>query len=999
MVICKTFDVCQGSRSEEAALSVMSDEVQFDEFGNLINGNLSDSSDEESQISPSERHNYELTENEDNDNAIVLAEDRTYYPTLSSTFDGVETIIATADEKTLNDPIVEPYVEKKFMLEENDLPDTTYSKRYMWEISKVPERIRNVAFCGNIHAGKTSLIDMLVEQTHMFSNQAQQAKQTRLRYTDNHILEAKRGISIKSSVMSLLLPDLNDIHTLVNIVDSPGHSNFCDEMAISIRLADVAVLCVDAIESVTKSLELVIEYALRTRTKMMLVVTKIDRLILELRLSPLDAYYKIRRTIEQVNETIEKYCHDLDTNFEEANLKLSPELGNVCFSSSTFNIIFSLSSFAQKYFESNGLNANPKISTALFARKLWGDIYYENNKFFVRPKNPIAVASSRTFIKFILAPIYKMTTASLTLDPPQLRDFAEVNLGLNLKKRVYKLDTKPFMKELFGSFFGPPSSALVSCFMKLPSPRTHYNTKMQHLYEGAPSSKIIQHVNNCDLEGPLIAYVSKLVDTTDSENFYALVRVLSGSIKENQLVSLLGESYSLSNQDDYKVQKISKCYLWSGRYKVEVPELNAGSIGLISGPGIDSFITKSATIYGQEMDESWLVFREVDQLFSPVFKVAVQAYNPKDLNKFLDCLKKLHRSYFGCEIKVEDSGEHSIFGFGELYMDCLLHDLRILYGDLEIKVSDPIVKFNETTDSLSKVKLVTKSNNGKNQISIIAEPLDPEISKDIRNGTLSIKRDTPRKFAKKLRDKYNWDSLAARSVWSFGPGVTGTSILCDDTLPDEVDKNLLFELKEFILKGFQWAVREGPLCEEPASDVKFRIINAQFAEDGADRNGAQIIQMVRKACHSALLIGDVNLLEPIYHVETISHVDTLNMLENFLDKRRGYIFDKERIDGTPLWKVNGFIPVIESVGVETELRLATQGKAYPQMVFSKWEKVPGNPLDDTAFIPLLKRVPLFSTSRDFMIKTRRRKGLSENVSLQKYVDEDTWEVLQGLGII
>lgn len=980
----------------------MSDDVQFDEFGNLINGDLSDSSDEESQNLSNEINNDQLRENNDNDNAIVLAEDRTYYPTLSSTFDGVETIIATEDEKTLNDPIVEPYVEKKFMLEETDLPDTTYSKRYMWEMSKVPERIRNVAFCGNIHAGKTSLVDMLVEQTHMFSSKAQEAqevKQTKLRYTDNHILEVKRGISIKSSVMSLLLPDQNETYILLNIVDSPGHSNFCDEMAISIRLSDVTVLCVDVVESVTKSLELVIEYALKTGTKMMLVVTKIDRLILELRLSPLDAYYKIRRTIEQVNETIEKYCDELEIDSAEAKLKLSPELGNVCFSSTTFNILFSLSSFAQKYIDSNNFNKNLGMSTELLARKLWGDIYYESKKFFVKPNNPIAAASSRTFIKFILAPIYKMATASLTLDPVQLKRFAELNLGLDLKKRVYKFDTRPFMKELFGSFFGPPSSALVSSLMKLPSPRANSNTKINHLYDGPPNSKLSEHANNCDREGPLIAFVSKLVDTTDSENFYALVRVLSGSIKENQLVSLLGESYSLSNQDDYKLQKISKCYLWSGRYKIEVPELNAGSIGLISGPGIDSFITKTATIYDQGIEDSWIVFRGVDQLLSPVFKVAVQAYNPKDLNKFLECLKKLHRSYVGCEIKVEDSGEHSIFGFGELYMDCLLHDLRILYGNLEIKVSDPMVKFNESTDSLSKVKLVTKSNNVKNQISIIAEPLDPKICKDIRNGTLSFKRDTPRNFAKKLRDKYNWDSLAARSVWSFGPTVTGTSILCDDTLPDEVDKKQLLELKEYILKGFQWAVREGPLCEEPVSDVKFRIINAQFAEDDADRNGAQIIQMVRKACHSALLISDVSLLEPIYHIETISHVDTLNMLEKFLDKRRGYIFDKERIDGTPLWKVTGFIPVIESVGVETELRLATQGKAYPQMVFNKWEQVPGNPLDDTAFIPLLKRVPLLSTSRDFMIKTRRRKGLSENVSLQKYVDEDTWKVLQGLGII
>lgn len=977
----------------------MSDDIQFDEFGNLINEQTSDSSDEESEISLHEQSDISEVRIEENNHSIILAEDKTYYPKLSSTFSGVETIIATSDEKTLSDPVVEPHVEKKFILEEDDLPDTNYSKLYMWELSKIPERVRNIALCGNIHSGKTSLLDMLIEQTHTLEAQKPKTQQIGLRYTDNHILEIRRGISIKSTVMSMILPDLNQLSTLVNIVDSPGHSNFCDEMAISIRLADVAVLCVDVVESVTKSLELVVEYALRTRTKMMLVLTKLDRLILELRLPPLDAYYKIRRTIEQVNEIIKKYCDVLEINFEESNLILSPELENVCFSSSVFNIIFSLSSFSKNYFDFHGLEENSRLSVESFARKLWGDIYYENKKFSVRPKNPLAVAGSRTFIKFILNPLYKMTTASLTLDPPELQEFIEMKMGLTLKKPVYKLETKCFLKKLFSSFFGPPSLAFVTALKKLPSPKESSITKLNYLHVGSPNSNIVEHVTRCDHGGPLIAYVSKLVDTPDSENFYALVRVLSGSIKENQLVSLLGENYSKNNRDDYKVQKINKCYLWCGRYKVNVPELPAGAIGLISGPGIDNFITKTATIYDRTIDDSCSILRNMDQILPPVFKVAVQAYNPKELNRFLESLKKLHRSYVGCEVRVEDSGEHSIFGFGELYMDCLLHDLRILYGGIEIKVSDPMVKFNETTDSLSKVKLVTKSNNGKNQISIIAEPLDPEICNDIRTGVLSIRRDPPRKFAKKLRDKYHWDSLVARSVWSFGPGETGTSILCDDTLPDEVDKDLLLQLKDSVLKGFQWAVREGPLCEEPVSNVKFRIINAQFAEEEVDRNGAQIIQMVRKACHSALLIGDAQLLEPIYQLESISHVETLDVLEKLIERRRGYIFNKERIDGTPLWIVNGFIPVIESVGVETELRLATHGKAYPQMVFNKWEEVPGNPLDDTAFIPLLKRVPLRSTSRDFMTKTRRRKGLSEDVSLQKYVDKDTWKNLQELGII
>lgn len=982
----------------------MSEDIEFDEFGNPINDNSSVSSNSDSEVSLTDTNSNHLDinniENSTSD-AIVLAEDKIYHSTLSSTFKGVETIIATSDEKSLHDPIVEPQVDKQFMLEEETLPETTYSKRYLYEMSKVPERLRNIALCGNIHSGKTSIVDMLVDQTHSFKSKSSEKKKNMpLRYTDNHILEIKRGISIKSALMTMLLPDINEKSTLVNIIDTPGHSNFCDEMAISIRMADIVVLCVDVIEGVTKSLELVIKQSLKTQTKMMLIITKLDRLILELRLPPLDAYYKIRRTIEQVNEAIEKYSNILNIDRLHFDSRLSPELDNVCFSSNVFNMIFSLKSFTKKYFEFNKLYNNPKLTIETFARKLWGDIYYDNKKFFVKPQNPLAAANFRTFVKFILSPIYKLTTVSLSLDPPELRKFIESRLRLNLKKHVYKLDTKQFLKEVFKNFLGVPSAALISSINNLPSPIENSEEKLKDLYQASPSPTISDYITKTDINGPVIAYVSKLVDTKDSANFYALVRVLSGSIKENQIVKLLGEDYSDDNNDDYKEQKINKCYLWCGRYKVNVPELNAGSIGLISGPGIDQFITKTASIYDNDIDENLLTAVKSDiRLFEPVFKVAVQAYNPKDLNQFLECLKRLNRSYVGCELRVEDSGEHSIIGYGELYMDCLLHDLRILYGGIEIKVSDPMVKFNETTDNLSRVKLVTKSNNGKNSISIIAEPLEPEISSDIENGVLDIKRDAPRKFAKKLRDKYKWDSLAARSVWSFGPEDLGTCILSNDTLPDEVDTQLLLESKENIIKGFQWAVKEGPLCEEPLRDVKFRILEAHFADDDFDRNGAQIIQMVRKACHSAILIGEPKLLEPIYEIESISHFEVIDVLEKIIDRRRGYIVDKERIDGTPLWKVNGFLPVIESVGVETELRLATRGRAYPQMIFNKWERVPGDPLDETVFIPLLKRVPIASSSRDFLLKTRKRKGLSSDVSLQNYVDEDTWEMLKELEIV
>ncbi len=72
-----------------------------------------------------------------------------------------------------------------------------------------------------------------------------------------------------------------------------------------------------------------------------------------------------------------------------------------------------------------------------------------------------------------------------------------------------------------------------------------------------------------------------------------------------------------------------------------------------------------------------------------------------------------------------------------------------------------------------------------------------------------------KKLSEFFQSKYDWDLLAARSIWAFGPDSTGPNILVDDTLPSEVNKSLLNTVKDSIVQGFQWGTREGPLCEEP----------------------------------------------------------------------------------------------------------------------------------------------------------------------------------------
>jgi len=142
-----------------------------------------------------------------------------------------------------------------------------------------------------------------------------------------------------------------------------------------------------------------------------LVINKVDRLILELKLPPSDTFFKLRHTIDEVNDIIEDSIYD-----GSAPKLLSPELGNVIFSSGEAGWSFSLRQFAQIYAELH----NSSMNAEAFAKKLWGDLYFDasTRKFVSTQPNPDA---SRSFVQFILEPLYKIYTQALGESTDALR--------------------------------------------------------------------------------------------------------------------------------------------------------------------------------------------------------------------------------------------------------------------------------------------------------------------------------------------------------------------------------------------------------------------------------------------------------------------------------------------------------------------------------------------------------------------------------------------------
>ena len=132
-------------------------------------------------------------------------------------------------------------------------------------------------------------------------------------------------------------------------------------------------------------------------------------------------------------------------------------------------------------------------------------------------------------------------------------------------------------------------------------------------------------------------------------------------------------------------------------------------------------------------------------------------------------------------------------------------------------MADPVVSFCETVVETSSLKCFAETPNKKNKMTMIAEPMEKGLAEDIENEVVSIQWNKKR-LGEFFQTKYDWDLLAARSIWAFGPDATGPNILVDDTLPSEVD-TIIILFSFYILNTVQFLGGQGVagFCEREYS--------------------------------------------------------------------------------------------------------------------------------------------------------------------------------------
>ena len=132
----------------------------------------------------------------------------------------------------------------------------------------INEKIRNIAIIAHVDHGKTTLVDCLLKQSHIFRDNEQVAE----RVMDSNDLEKERGITILSKNTSVMYNDIK-----INIVDTPGHADFGGEVERVLKTVDGVLLLVDAFEGPMPQTREVLKKSLALNLKPIVVINKIDR--------------------------------------------------------------------------------------------------------------------------------------------------------------------------------------------------------------------------------------------------------------------------------------------------------------------------------------------------------------------------------------------------------------------------------------------------------------------------------------------------------------------------------------------------------------------------------------------------------------------------------------------------------------------------------------------------------------------------------------------------
>jgi elongation factor 2 len=468
------------------------------------------------------------------------------------------------------------------------------------------------------------------------------------------------------------------VHYSINLINTPGHSEFIDEAGAALRITDGAIVVIDCEIGVTQHAIDVVRKAVSEHVNLVLLFDKIESL---LKLSP------------------EKAVDVLDFNLWKINSRV-PLIHNK-FALASDNVFFG--STEHKWI----------VSPAQLSRSLkpTSDEYASNG------------ATLETFMR-TLCKLFEDSNSDCANDKlsEQLANFPLSRL---------EGDQRP-SNALFHSIMQTICNAETIYEMiinRLPSAAQAQKYRAFHVHEGSHADEALAAMIECDPTGPSVLFISKIIwsklNATSKLEPIAIGRVFSGSIRVAEPLWLIEP-----NQTPDKRSKviIKAMYAFTSTIE-ELKECTSGAIVMIPGNGLSIGATLS----------SLPTTRALSRMKSSskiLLEYGVESALPASLPRLVQTLKWLSKSEITASAYTNDWYGHCIGAVGPKHAEVLLKRCRRI-SEIELVINGPIVRFRESISAPS-ILCLAKSPNKLNRVWIRADPMDPLLLQVLSSPDLEV---------------------------------------------------------------------------------------------------------------------------------------------------------------------------------------------------------------------------------------------------------------------
>jgi len=822
----------------------------------------------------------------------------------------------------------------KNIIKEEWIPKTIYSKEQLLKnFLKKPNFCKTISVSGHLHHGKSSFVNLLASSVHLINDEFLVNTFINLSFS-----EQERNLTIYPNIISLMLYSNQKNSKIYNFIDCPGHPDFQDQVLTSMQVSDGVILMVDLVEGVMIGTEISLKNAITSGLPLVVILNSLDRLFIELNLSPIEIHIRIISVIDELNMVIQKILEIHDSKKKKQFKYFNPILNNVCFSSLIQGWTFTVEQFSEIY-----LSSQPSCCLSIkdLSHFIWNCLSVLDNKN-CNQKNS-KNNGSFLFQDLILYPLLKLIFFNLTESYSHIRKLIETELGVfGIKINEFSLSSERVFNLCISLFLGGCREVKLvhnhSGIIK--SINYHIVTNKKRIDTKLSKNKILKKKAD-------IGYIMNFFFNKKSNKTMAICKILNGKIKIMDKVKILtSEPFFYKGQKYFSFCQVKRIYISLGRYTIKITKALEGMLVFISGFEFNS--KKNGIFYNLLNTNSFSFFPFssikrylINCKIGKILKIIVKPVENTNLDFFFKALRICSKIYpnFNCQIK--SNGNIILSSTSELYLDCILKDLKEILGKIEFQLSEPYLPLRETVLIEKKIFIDYLK---KNLTLQVRNSIFPTKSNFSMLGFLGIYKNVYSKFKKtlfllnsisggylsnKMNEKLKFKKIDANGIWFFDLDKIDSSNSFFKGFPG---LNIPFKDKKINSSWFKKLMKKGPLLSEVLNGVEFALKEEKDLCIDID-----LLKKNVEKLKNNLFDWGTGTIDPVFLGDIVFPDVYFPLILKYLKIKSARILSYDNFFGEKIIIIRIQISGKMLIEFDHEISLLTQNEGFSFFLFDSWK--------------------------------------------------------------